>query len=231
MNKQRNWMLRQAAEALRKDNKHFFLYGEDIVIYFPSRTMACERKIRPYYVKVMITAAEDGLLIRASVPVRLSGDQDAQNRLLRAVAQENYGKIRGGLIYHPQEGRLVYQIYVAVSAQDRDCLNTEVKRCTSIAARELSDGYCSVVNALDEQAEAEDADDKGELAAMQAVERDLREWLRRHSEDSQAGDAQPDEDEPEDSDDELSVSDEEMHTQLVSLLESLLDEEEEEGEA
>ena len=227
MNKRRNWMLRQAAEALRKDNKHFFLYGEDIVIYFPSRTMACERKIRPYYVKVMITAAEDGLLIRASVPVRLGGDQDAQNRVLRAVAEENYGKIRGGLIYHPQEGQLVYQIYVAVSAQDKDCLTAEVKRCTSIAARELSDGYCSVTNALDER--AEDDADAGKLTAMKAVERDLREWLRRQ--EQEAEDVQLEDDEPEDSDDEPSVSDGEMHTQLVSLLESLLDEEEEEGEA
>lgn len=223
MSKRQNWMLKQAIDMLRKEDKSYYLYGNDIVLYHSCKADSCKRKLKPYYVKTTISAQEDGLLISAHVPVRVSGDE---KRILQAIMQENYGKIRGGLVYDQQLERLTYQIFIMIGKQDKDCLGEETKRCLLIATHEVADGYCSVIRALSQQ--RDDELDEFDEDILRDIARDLRESMKKMQEEAEADFVLDDEDESEeDGDGGQGESETANHTQLVSLLESVLGERDE----
>lgn len=222
MSKRQNWMLKQAIDMLRKEDKSYYLYSNAIVLYHSCKADSCKRNLKPYYVKTTISAQEDGLLISTHVPVRVNGDE---KQILEAIAHENYGKIRGGLVYDQQLEKLTYQIFIMIGKQDKDCLSEETKRCLLIATHEVADGYSSVIRALGQQ--RDDELDEFDEDILRDIARDLRESMKRMQEEGEADFSLADEDE---SDEDSGVGQEEgeasNHTQLVSLLESVLGEEE-----
>lgn len=100
-----------------------------------------------------MAALEEGLLIQAALPVRIGGDEAARKRILRAIGLKNYCKVRGGLVYHPHEERLTHRIFLMAGEQDKDWLHLEIQRNVALSVHELSEGYASVIAALDAPAQ------------------------------------------------------------------------------
>lgn len=223
MSKRQNWMLKQAIDMLQKEDKSYYFYGNDIVLYHSCKADSCKRKLKPYYVKTTISAQEDGLLISAHVPVQVNGDEKL---ILEAIAHENYGKIRGGLVYDHRLEKLAYHIFIMIGKQDKEYLSEETKRCLMIATHEVADGYCSVIRSLDQR--REDEIDEFDEDILRDIARDLRESMKRMQEEADADFALDDGDESDEDDDVgQKESDVSKHTQLVSLLESMLGEDDE----
>ncbi|MDY4139157.1 MAG: hypothetical protein SOY30_07450 [Eubacteriales bacterium] len=145
--------------ALHEDDIHFFSTPEKLTVYTPCKVNLRHRTLRPTSLRVTILPKEDGVLFETSLPVTLQASDDEERRvILRRIAKENYGTIRGGLTYQAETGQLRYRMFYAIG-QEAECFaNDEVAACVRFSASSLSEGYECIVNELDENGSSDDSD-------------------------------------------------------------------------
>ena len=145
-------------DALEADELHYFSAPTYLFLYMPCRTDLKHREIRPTKLMVTITPDDTGVLFEARLPISLpSPDETTHFKILRVIAKENFGTLRGCLTYSSETARLQYHLYCAIGEDAAGFNGEEAAVCAKIAAGGLSEGYESIINALD----SEDDDDGG----------------------------------------------------------------------
>ncbi len=150
--------MQMVCTALDKEEIQYFSAPQQLIAYTPCKVHLKNRTLRPTELRVMITPDDAGILIEATLPVTLQTSSEEEHHLiLRKIAMENYGNLRGGLTYKPESERLQYRIFYSLG-EDAACFDAEeVATCVRLSGTALSDGYEAIINALDE-AGSEDAD-------------------------------------------------------------------------
>lgn len=169
--------LQLARTALDKEDIRYFSAPQRLIAYTPCKADLKHRTLKPTTLRVTITPCDTGILFESSLPIALQAANEEERRfILRQIAKENYGTIRGGLTYNSETERLNYRIFYLLG-EDAACFdNDEVAACVKLSAAAISDGYESIINALDELgsdtgSETDDSEDtpdsvKAELEAL-----------------------------------------------------------------
>ena len=166
--------------ALDKEEIRYFSAPQKLIAYTPCKADLRHRTLRPTTLRVTISPCDTGILFESSLPVALQASSEEERRLiLRRIAKENYGTIRGGLTYKSEAGHLNYRILYALG-EDAACFdNDEVTACVKLSAVAISDGYESIVNALDEFGSDDDNDDSEDTDTPESVKAELEELFDR----------------------------------------------------
>lgn len=151
----RNMQLLQA--ALDKDDLRYYTSSQHLIAYAPCKSKLQHRGLRPTSIKVRITPHDNGILYESSLPVALeSSGEDDKREILRLVAKQNYGTIRGSLVYLSDSDQLQYRIFCPISEDAAGFNDNEATSCLKLAAESLSVGYEAIINALDDVLETKD---------------------------------------------------------------------------
>lgn len=166
--------------ALDKEEIRYFSAPQKLIAYTPCKADLKHRTLRPTTLRVTISPCDTGILFEASLPVALQASSEEERRLiLRRIAKENYGTIRGGLTYKSETEHLNYRIFYALS-EDAVCFdNDEVAACVKLSAAAISDGYESIVNALDEFGGDDANDDSEDTDTPESVKAELEALFDR----------------------------------------------------
>lgn len=155
--------LQLARTGLDKEEIRYFSTAQSLIAYTPCKADLKHRTLRPITLRVTITPNDSGLLFESSLPVcvQVSGENE-RLLILKRLAKENYGTIRGGLTL-TENGHLHYRLFYLLG-EDATCFDAEeIAAALKLCAVALSDGYESVVNALDEiDNDIDDSDDTTE---------------------------------------------------------------------
>lgn len=142
--------LQLARTGLDKEEIRYFSTTQSLIAYTPCKADLKHRTLRPTTLRVTITPNDSGLLFESSLPVcvQVSGKNE-RLLILKRLAKENYGTIRGGLTL-TENGHLHYRLFYMLG-EDATCFDEEeIAAALKLCAAALSDGYETVVNALDE---------------------------------------------------------------------------------
>lgn len=160
--------------ALDKEEIRYFSAPQRLIAYTPCKTDLKHCTLRPTTLRVTINPCDTGILFEVSLPVALHAASEEERRLiLRRIAKENYGTIRGGLTYKSETEHLNYRIFYAFGEDAAGFNDDEVTACVKLSAAAISVGYESIVNAQDEFGNDDDFEDmdtpksvKAELEAL-----------------------------------------------------------------
>lgn len=214
--------------ALDKKDIRYFTSPHQLIAYMPCRANPKHRKIRPASLRVSITASDEGLLYEADLPIALpSGNEEDIRTILRLIAKENYGTIRGSLVYIPESGRLQYRTFYYLGT-DAACFDeTEAVVCLKMSASSLSEGYELIVNRMDASSEKNDPkdtdeEDAEELKRLEALFDQLYTQLTADKTQTESAGEQGDSEEPEADDTAASGDSESINPGLRALLDDIL---------
>lgn len=143
--------LQLACAALDKEDIRYFTAPQKLIAYTPCKAGLKHRTLKPTTLRVTITPNDTGILFESSLPIALQAANEEERRfILRRIAKENYGTIRGGLTYNSETEHLNYRIFYLIGEDAASFDNDEVAVCVKLSATAISDGYESIINALDE---------------------------------------------------------------------------------
>lgn len=156
--------LQLVCSALDNEEIRYFSTPQKLIAYTPCKANPKHRALRPITIRVTISPNDSGILFEASLPVCLQvATENERELILKRIAKENYGTIRGGLTF-AENNRLNYRLFYLLG-EDAACFDAEeVAACVKLCAAALSDGYEVVINALDENDNdvTDDSDDTPE---------------------------------------------------------------------
>ena len=160
--------LQLARAGLDKDNIRYFSSQQKLIAYAPCKTDLKHRSLRPTTLRVSITPNDSGILFESSLPLCLNITTENEQRLvLKRIAKENYGTIRGCLTL-AENNQLNYRLFYFLG-EDAACFNAdEISASVGLCVTALSDGYESIVNALDEIDSSADDDSEDAPESMKA---------------------------------------------------------------
>jgi len=133
-------------------------------------------KVLPYIV-IEMKVAEDGIMMIARTPCRLRMKDQEEDLLLRTILEENFGTIRGGVVYDHESRILMAKTFVFINEEATGFKDNELLIDMEMTRSRLVNTFRAFVskkNERDNHSESPDAQSEEDTARREELLRRLK---------------------------------------------------------